>query len=143
MLVQFQVLIAFAFAIFVRMQPVLSRLSANRATLFICDLQERFRPVIHRFDSVIKKSSFLVQCATTLDIPVLITEQKPKALGNTVVEIKTVLDSTRSHIFEKTMFSMMTPEVQAHFKTTGRDQVILCGIESHVCVLQTALDLVH
>ena len=117
-----------------------SRLAINRCSLLICDIQERFRPVIHRFDAVAKRTAFLTQCCQSLQVPIIITEQNPRALGSTVSEIKQVLDESRAKVFSKMQFSMLTPEVEEAL--TG-NQIILCGIESHVCVLQTALDLIE
>ena len=117
-----------------------SRLAINRSSLFICDIQERFRPAIHKFDSIAVRTAFLTRCCQELQIPIIITEQNPKALGPTVHEIKDVLDESKAKIFPKMQFSMLTPEVEDAL--TG-NQIILCGIESHVCVLQTALDLIE
>ena len=117
-----------------------SRLAINRSSLLICDVQERFRNAIYKFDSIAKRSAFLTRCCQELQVPIIITEQNPKALGSTVREIKEVLDESKAKIFSKMQFSMLTPEVEEAL--TG-NQIILCGIESHVCVLQTALDLIE
>ena len=87
-----------------------------------------------------KRTAFLTQCCQSLQVPIIITEQNPRALGSTVSEIKQVLDESRAKVFSKMQFSMLTPEVEEAL--TG-NQIILCGIESHVCVLQTALDLIE
>ena len=117
-----------------------SRLAVNRSSLLICDIQQRFRPAIYQFDSIAKRTVFLTKCCQVLQIPIIITEQNPKALGSTILEIKGVLDESKAKIFPKMQFSMLTPEVEDAL--TG-NQIILCGIEGHVCVLQTALDLVE
>ncbi|GHP02212.1 hypothetical protein PPROV_000096900 [Pycnococcus provasolii] len=120
------------------------KLDASRCVLFVCDVQERFAPLIHRFDAVAHTSAQLLRGCNALGIPALVTEQYPKALGHTVPEVSShVADGTP--VLEKTLFSMVLPEVAQRFDAggewNGRDQVIICGIESHVCVMQTALDL--
>ena len=122
--------------------PALGALKAERAVLFVCDVQERFAPLIHRFDAVEHTAKQLVRGCDAMGVPTIVTEQYPKALGHTVEAVKAHLTET-TPVVEKTLFSMCLPEVNARFdgEWQGRDQVILCGIESHVCVMQTALDL--
>ena len=113
-------------------------MSPERSCLFICDIQDKFRPLIHNMETVIKGSTFLYKIADTLKIPTMVTEQYPKALGYTVPDIGLKPEVPK---FEKKQFSMMTPEFKTHFDSLGKDQVILVGIEAHVCIMQTALDL--
>ena len=115
----------------------------ERSILLICDIQDRFRPLIQNYDSVIRNSRFLMDCAKDLGIPIIVTEQNSKALGQTVPElgVRTAGDMAEiSNIFEKKQFSMMTRDVQLEVQDqqlrNGRSQVILVGIESHVCVMQ-------
>ena len=75
--------------------------------LFICDIQERFRELIHRMPHVIYSASLLNEAAAILSIPVMVTEQYPKALLHTVAEID--VEGENTTVFEKTMFSMVTP----------------------------------
>jgi len=117
----------------------ISRITANRAVLFVCDVQERFRPLIHNMETVIHQTKFMSEVSDVMGIPTVVTEQYPKAFGHTVPD----LNLGEKPIFEKKMFSMMTDEVTSHFKSLGRDQVIMCGIEGHVCVMQTTLDLLE
>jgi len=122
-----------------RLAKSLARPVASNATLFICDVQERFRPLIHNMETVIAKTEYLNKVCNKLDIPCFITEQYPKALGVTVPDI-TKFPTTK--VYPKMKFSMVNPEVKAEF-LAERKQVILVGIESHVCVLQTAFDLLE
>lgn len=81
--------------------------------------------------------------ANILGLPVITTEQYPKALGATVPELREVLPASSS-IVAKTRFSMLTPEVSELLQQKPLiSQVLLCGIEAHVCVLQTTLDLIE
>ncbi|KAG2488446.1 hypothetical protein HYH03_012953 [Edaphochlamys debaryana] len=85
----------------------------------------------------------MVQGAQALDVPVLVTEQYPKALGATVSEVNGVL-KPGTPVFAKTLFSMCTPDVDAWLKSKPEvKQVLLLGIEAHVCVFQTSLDLLE
>jgi nicotinamidase-related amidase len=111
------------------------------SVLLLVDIQERFRPSISGMDGVIRRSVILAMAASRLGIPVLASEQYPKALGATVVEVSALLPDPAA-IFPKLCFSAAGCEpLAAALKLTGRRQVVLCGVEAHVCVLQTALDL--
>ena len=107
------------------------------------DMQERLLPAIHDFERVIQKCALLLNVAEELDLPLIVTEQYPKGLGPTIAE----LESKNASVFEKLSFSGFRDEkIRAHFKTledSGIKHVIVCGVEAHVCVLQTALDLKH
>ena len=78
-----------------------------------------------------------------MDIPIVATEQYPKAFGNTVSELKLPQTEGKIQTFTKTKFSMLTPEVDTFLTSLNRKSAILCGIETHACVQQTALDLVE
>jgi nicotinamidase-related amidase len=121
----------------------LGKLLPTSSALFVCDIQERFRPIISGFPAVVDTSRRMIRGANILGLPVITTEQYPKALGNTVPELKDVL-SPSSPIVAKTRFSMLTAEVHDLLKQKSAiSQVLLCGIEAHVCVLQTTLDLLE
>lgn len=118
------------------------RLSDGDTALFLCDVQERFRSVISGFPAVADTSRRLGQAAAELRLPTVVTEQYPKALGHTVSEVAEVLPES-SLIVAKTDFSMVVPEVKAFLaKFPNVKNVLLAGVETHVCVLQTSFDLV-
>ncbi len=111
-------------------------LDRDRAALVVIDVQEAFRPAVLDFQQVAASVARLVEGAQVIGIPVVATEQYPKGLGRTVPEVVDALNGTEP--IEKTCF----PASRADgFSLGGRDQVLLCGIESHVCVNQTAHDL--
>jgi len=117
------------------------KLDRSRAALLVVDVQEGFRPAVLDFESVAKASGVLVQGAQILGLPVFVTEQYPKGLGKTVPEVAEHLDGVEP--IEKTAFSALAADGFAGaLQETGCDQVLLCGIESHVCVNQTAEDLI-
>jgi nicotinamidase-related amidase len=113
------------------------KLDAERAALVVVDVQEAFRKAIPSFDEVARAAATLVDGAKATGVPVLVTEQYPKGLGTTVPEVAEHLPEGTAPI-SKLVFS--APEAEG-FDLAGRDQAIVCGIETHVCVNQTVLDL--
>eukprot|EP00927_Polykrikos_kofoidii_P054265 TRINITY_DN48705_c0_g1_i1.p1 TRINITY_DN48705_c0_g1~~TRINITY_DN48705_c0_g1_i1.p1 ORF type:complete len:224 (-),score=32.61 TRINITY_DN48705_c0_g1_i1:50-721(-) len=116
----------------------LGRLKPDETVLLVCDIQERFRSAIDTMPQVIATASTLLSCAKIAAVPVVVTEQYPKGLLHTVSE----LDVSNSKVFEKTLFSMCTEEVVVHLQRLGRRSALICGVETHVCVQQTCLDLI-
>jgi nicotinamidase-related amidase len=125
------------------------RLDPGRTVLMVVDLQERFRAAIPEFASVLAASGKLVRAARILGLPILVTEQYPKGLGRTVGEINDALrsgptpgEAGEPERFEKTTFSALRARgVAEALERRGPRSVLLCGIEAHVCVAQTVLDL--
>ena len=113
-------------------------LDRERTALVVIDVQEAFRPAVLEFGEVAGNVSKLVQGAHVLGIPVVATEQYPKGLGKTAGEVAEQLNG--SEPIEKTCFSASRAE---GFDLGARDQALICGIESHVCVSQTAHDLLE
>jgi len=115
-------------------------LNRDEAVLFIIDVQESFRKVLLDFSELTKNISVLVEAMKVLDVPIVVTEQYPRGLGHTVEELTQSLPPHQ--YFEKNCFSSAAiPELLSWLKQSGKRQVILCGIETHVCVNQTAHDL--
>lgn len=93
--------------------------------------------------AVIDTTRRMVRGARELKLPIVVTEQYPKALGATVIEIKSCLPDN-SPVVEKTKFSMMVPEVSLHLANLPNvKKILLVGIEAHVCIFQTAIDLIE
>jgi nicotinamidase-related amidase len=111
-------------------------LQRDRAALVVIDLQEAFRGTVGEFDAVAYNAAVLVQGARILGVPVLVTEQYPRGLGETVPEVARHLDEIPR--LEKVVFSAARAD---GFDLDGRDQALVCGIETHVCVAQTVADL--
>jgi nicotinamidase-related amidase len=111
-------------------------LDRERAAVVVIDVQEGFRPAVLDFDRVAANTAVLVQGARATGVPVMFSEQYPKGLGRTVPEVAEHLDGAEP--LEKTVFSAASAD---GFDLDGRDQVLLCGIEAHVCVSQTAHEL--
>ncbi len=107
------------------------------STLVIVDLQERFSHAIEGWDRIVERASILARTATLLGWPVVTTEQYPRGLGSTVPQVASELEPFEP--LEKTSF----PATGASgFDLGGRPHAVICGVETHVCVQQTALDLV-
>ncbi len=117
----------------------LTALRPDRAVLVVIDMQTAFRPVIEDFDRLTARCARMVRGARALEIPVVVTEQYPDGLGTTVPEIAEALPADAPRL-PKTAFSS-TRAVGFHL--SARDQVLLVGIEAHVCVQATALDLLR
>ncbi len=116
-------------------------LSAGRSQLWIIDAQERLVPAMH--DTAAPEAiARVAQAARQFGVPVRITEQYPKGLGATVEAIAGSVPE-QSGRFEKVTFdSLQTAAISdetAHLRAEGRDQLVLCGFEAHICVLQTAM----
>ncbi|KAI0079736.1 Isochorismatase hydrolase [Panus rudis PR-1116 ss-1] len=122
--------------------PAIVKLIPGHTIMFLCDIQSRFRTAIHGFDEMVMTVNKLLKVAKILEVPVVATEQNPRALGRTVSELDvSQLGPAYLGSFEKTLFSMYTPDVQKVLEERRMKSVILLGIESHVCVLQSTLDL--
>jgi nicotinamidase-related amidase len=122
------------------MKPI-SKLSREHAALAVIDMQEAFRPVIPDFGEVAARIAKAVEGARLLEVPVIVTEQYPKGLKHTAEEIVPHLPP-ESQAIEKLCFSSCDAGAfQAQLAARQVKQVIICGIEAHICVAQTVLDL--
>ncbi|KAI0637690.1 Isochorismatase hydrolase [Trametes polyzona] len=121
-----------------------ARLIPGRTVFFACDIQTRFKPLVYGFDHVVATARKMFKVAKVLQVPVLITEQNPRALGETAPELDpALLGDLFLGTHTKSAFSMAIPPVLSILKKHDFKSVVLFGIESHVCVLQTALDLLE
>lgn len=118
----------------------IARFTRDNASLLVIDLQEKLVPVIHDHERVVNQCSTLIQGAQLLGVPIQMTEQYPKGLGSTISAIRELFPK-ETVVHEKTKFSACVDPVIGALRASQRRNVVLCGIESHVCVLQTALDL--
>lgn len=121
-------------------------IEADRSILVIIDVQKRLMPAIHLYNELIEQMIILKKSANNLDIPIIITEQYPEGLGSTIDQIMATPNHL-SKIISKLTFSAIGEESFSYelqkLYAAGRDQVIVCGAETHVCVMQTALDLIR
>ena len=115
-------------------------LEADRCALLVVDIQEKLLPPIFQKTQLIKNSQLLIRLAGILKVPALVTTQYAKGLGNTVPEIASLLPETQA--IDKQMFSCFGSDAfcsQLKRLPGNRNTVLLCGMESHICVTQTAL----
>jgi nicotinamidase-related amidase len=119
----------------------ISRLSREHAALVVIDMQEAFRPVIQDFTEVALRIGKAAQGAQLLEVPVLVTEQYPRGLKHTAAEILHHLSPAEKAI-EKICFSSCgVGEFKDQLHSGQIKQALVCGIEAHICVAQTVLDL--
>jgi nicotinamidase-related amidase len=115
-------------------------LEADRCALLVIDIQEKLLPPIFQKAQLIKNSQLLIRLASILKLPALLSTQYSKGLGSTVSEIASLLPETPA--MDKHMFSCFGSDVfcsQLKRMPGNRNTVLLCGMESHICVAQTAL----
>ena len=115
------------------------KLVAARSILLIIDLQERLLPAIENGERVLEHAAWLISVARQLHIPVLFTEQYPQGLGATAPVI--AKRSRPGETLQKSHFSAVAEGNLLSHPAAQRQQWVICGTESHVCVQQTVLDL--
>jgi len=114
-------------------------LERDRSLLFVVDVQERLLPAMHDGAGCVAAIGRLLEGARILDVPVMASEQYPRGLGPTVPAVRERLGE--APVFEKITFSCARDAtIREAVLAAGRRTLVLCGIEAHVCVLQTALD---
>jgi isochorismate hydrolase len=113
-------------------------IEAQRSSLLIVDVQQGLAPVMSDPRRVYRGCTLLLRAASCLGLPIVISEQYPKGLGPTAPDVMEW--APEGAVMEKLHFSCAHDEaILARIKETGRDQIVIAGIESHVCVLQSAL----
>ena len=118
------------------------QLDIERAMVLVIDVQEKLLPLIVGGERVIAAGRKLLDGAAVFELPVLVTEQYPKGLGPTHATIRAALAPSRAKVLEKPTFSAWADtKIRAALLALDRPQIIVTGIETHVCVQQTALDL--
>src|SRR5437867_5036344 len=116
-------------------------LELSRSALLIIDMQEAFRANIQHFDKCAERIVVAAKGAQLLNLPIIVTEQYPKGLGHTASEITAALPE-KIEIIEKTTFSSCgAQQVQTKLRGNDTRQVVVSGIEAHICVNQTVHDL--
>lgn len=115
-------------------------LKKDDAVLLVVDIQERLAVVMDERQKVVVNTNHLIEASKLLSVPVIVTEQYPKGLGPTVPEVKCALQAYAP--LEKITFSCCgESSFKSALSETGRKTVLLVGMETHVCVLQTCIDL--
>eukprot|EP00397_Hematodinium_sp_SG-2012_P038569 GEMP01041977.1.p1 GENE.GEMP01041977.1~~GEMP01041977.1.p1 ORF type:complete len:214 (+),score=35.61 GEMP01041977.1:66-644(+) len=134
-------------------KPQIPRLFTPRAVILCCDMQGKLLEMTHGRAYTLAAARALCETSAALDVPMCVSEQYPKGLGHTSPDVLKHVPKS-APIFEKTSFSMIDtgkeldgpPESQTHawlHTMPERNQVIIFGIEAHVCIQQTVLDLLE
>ncbi len=116
-------------------------LQRERSCLLLIDLQERLVPAMEDPKALAANARWLVEVARAMHVPVTVSEQYPRGLGHTVAELRELL--TDAEIVTKEHFSCVAAECFGASAVAAASQIVIGGAEAHVCVLQTAVDLVH
>ena len=115
----------------------------EKTIFLIIDIQEKLLNAVFNKEEVLKNSKILAEASRLLSIPTIVTEQYPKGLGSTVEGVKECLNNEVQYL-EKNAFSALRVEnIKEALTKYNKKQVILCGIETHICVYQTALELIN
>ncbi len=118
-----------------------ARLRREETLLLIVDVQERLLPAMFEAERVLRFCALLARAARQLQIPVTATEQNPSRLGTTASLVADHIEGFAP--IPKMLFSACTPQMLADLNADKRRTILLCGLETHVCVTQTALDLIE
>jgi nicotinamidase-related amidase len=114
-------------------------LDREHSSLLVVDVQERLLPAIDDWQRLLDNVIWLVRVAQLLKVPVLASEQYPKGLGHTHADLRALLPS--GGVADKVDFSCVAADCLDGMHGSERRQMVICGIEAHVCVLQTALEM--
>ena len=119
-----------------------NRIAREDTQALMIDVQEKLTPHIYEHEAITDKMAVLIQGLQALGIPIMLNDQYKKGLGDTIPKLYTLLNDDNRQSHEKTSFSVCdNPPSWAHISRQNRRIAIIFGIETHVCVLQTALDL--
>lgn len=119
----------------------MAQLNLEDSLVLIIDVQDKLLNAVFNKEQVEKKSAIVAEASKILGIPVVVTEQYPKGLGNTIPAVKDAL-AEDTEIFEKTAFSALNnEEILEAIKKHNKKQILIFGIETHICVSQTTAAL--
>ena len=111
-----------------------AKIRRDKAVIVVVDIQERLLPAMKDPKGITKKATMLIEGGRILDIPILVTEQYPKGLGKTMPDLSAL---TSIDAFEKTQFSAYTEDIKSAIFKSGKINILVIGMETHVCVYQT------
>lgn len=115
-------------------------LAVDKCALVVIDIQGKLAQLMHQKESLFENAQKLIKGVQVLEIPIIVTEQYPKGLGPTIPEIAGLFPDFRP--LPKVAFSCCGDEgFQRELRAVNRRQIMICGIETHVCVYQTTVDL--
>lgn len=115
-------------------------MQTNNTFAMVVDIQEKLMPHIHQNEALLANMTKLINGLKELKMEFVLNEQYPRGIGKTIDEIKSLLPEI--NVFEKTTFSCCNDESLPNLQMKNKQNVIVFGIETHVCVLQTSLNLI-
>jgi len=116
-------------------------LEIGKTSLIVVDVQDKLVELVYDKETLFKNIEILIQSAQILDIPVVWCQQRPDVLGATIPQIAKLLEGIEP--IDKATFSCFAHQPFADkLKSLNRSQILLCGVETHICIYQTAVDLV-
>lgn len=119
-----------------------NQLDTDRAFVLVIDLQDKLLPLIQSHERIVAAAAKLIEGTHVFGLPVVATEQYPKGIGPTHATIRRLLERVDATILEKATFSACgDPSIRDTLRAVDRPQVVIAGIEAHVCVQQATLDL--
>lgn len=119
------------------------RILAEDSLTLIIDYQERLVPVIHNVEEILHNSKILIKGLKALEIPMLVTQQYTKGIGMTVPVIAEAVGEGFKYLDKLTFSCADNEEILKKITASGKKNIIICGIEAHICVLQTVIDLIQ
>ncbi|GFI62561.1 putative hydrolase YcaC [Clostridiales bacterium] len=117
------------------------RISACNTVALIVDYQEKLLPAMSNLENLMENSKKLILGLKELGIPMIVTEQYSKGLGHTVKEITDCMGDSYKPYEKLTFSGICTDEIREAVKAFGKENILVCGVEAHVCVLQSVIDL--
>jgi len=117
------------------------QLDASRAMLLVIDMQEKLMPLIPEHQRVATSACKMIRAAQVLDLPINTTEQYPRGLGTTIPQVRDTLGKSVLVLEKPTFSAWATPSVRSAILEFDRPQIVVVGVETHVCVQQSSLDL--
>ncbi|MDO6564763.1 hydrolase [Amphritea sp. 1_MG-2023] len=115
-------------------------MNKEKCALLVIDVQAKLLPGVHQSEALVKNCRWLMELAQLVDVPVLGTEQYPRGVGPTTEELKALLPA--DDFIAKTFFSCVdSPECSARIDAMDCETFVICGMEAHACVMQSALRL--
>lgn len=115
-------------------------IDASRSLLLTIDVQERLAPAMSGREEAVRNAAILLRAANELGVPRVLSEQYPQGLGHTVEDLRALAEE--GDVLSKVEFSCWrNAPLKERLADAGRDQIVVSGIEAHVCVLQSALDM--
>lgn len=113
----------------------------NDSLLLVIDVQERLAPAMDNPREVINGCAVLLGVARELDVPCIITEQYPQGLGQTMVDLRNEAGEKTLYLPKLEFSCLRNDDVFAAVKKSGKTQIVIAGVETHICIIQTAFEL--